>query len=132
MARADEGMWTFDNFPKAKVKAAYDFLPDDAWLSRVMHASVRLAGGCSGSFVSGEGLVATNHHCARTCIQALSTKERDLAAQGFVAKAQTDERRCPDMEVHQLQEITDVTDSIVKATQGLDGERYHDALKAGG
>jgi hypothetical protein len=125
-------MWTFDNFPKAKVKAAYDFLPDDAWLSRVMHASVRLAGGCSGSFVSGEGLVATNHHCARTCIQALSTKERDLAAQGFVAKAQTDERRCPDMEVHQLQEITDVTDSIVKATQGLDGERYHDALKAGG
>ncbi|MDX2024570.1 MAG: S46 family peptidase [Deltaproteobacteria bacterium] len=130
LARADEGMWTFDNFPKAKVKAAYGFEPDDAWLAHVMHASVRLAGGCSGSFVSATGLVATNHHCARTCIQALSTKEQDLAAMGFSAKAQADERRCPDMEVHQLQEIRDVTAAVVKATQGLQGERYHDALKA--
>src|SRR2546426_8551714 len=60
-ARADEGMWTFDNFPAKKVRQKYGFSPDAQWLQQAQLASVRLAGGCSGSFVSPEGLVMTNH-----------------------------------------------------------------------
>lgn len=65
-AVADEGMWTFDNFPSQKVQEAYGFAPDQAWLDHVRLSSARLAGGCSASFVSSQGLVLTNHHCARS------------------------------------------------------------------
>ncbi|HEY5676696.1 MAG TPA: S46 family peptidase, partial [Myxococcales bacterium] len=77
-ARADEGMWTYDNFPSRKVQAKYGFSPDAGWLSEAQLSSVRLAGGCSGSFVSPEGLVMTNHHCAHSCIEQLSTKDKDF------------------------------------------------------
>ena len=66
--RADEGMWTLDNFPTARVRAAYGWAPDKAWLDRVQAASVRLTGGCSASFVSGQGLILTNHHCVASCV----------------------------------------------------------------
>ena len=62
-ARADEGLWTFDNFPAAAVKAKYGVTNDQALRDRVQHASVRLSTGCSASLVSPEGLVLTNHHC---------------------------------------------------------------------
>ena len=80
--RAEEGMWTFDNFPSARVQKAYGFSPDQAWLDHVRLSSVRLAVGCSGSFVSANGLVMTNHHCARRCIQDLSTPEKDFTPTG--------------------------------------------------
>ena len=64
-SRADEGMWTFDNFPSAAVKAKYGVNVDQAWLDHVRGAAVRLSVGCSASVVSGEGLVLTNHHCVR-------------------------------------------------------------------
>ena len=76
-ARADEGMWTFDQFPSEKVKEKYGFAPSREWLDHVRLSSVRLAGGCSGSIVSPFGLVMTNHHCARSCIEQLSTADRD-------------------------------------------------------
>src|SRR5271170_3096871 len=76
-ARADEGMWTFDNFPSAKVKERYGFSPDKAWLDHVQRSAVRLAGGCSASFVSADGLVMTNHHCAHRCIEELSTGKKN-------------------------------------------------------
>src|SRR5687768_18453611 len=82
--RADEGMWTFDAFPAARMKAAYGFGPDQAWLDRVRGAAVRLTGGCSASFVSGEGLILTNHHCVAPCLQDLSTAARDLHKNGIV------------------------------------------------
>jgi hypothetical protein len=62
-AQADEGMWTFDAFPAAKLRAEYGWAPDQAWLDRVRAAAVRLTGGCSASFVSDAGLIFTNHHC---------------------------------------------------------------------
>ena len=79
-AAADEGMWTFDDFPKARVEQAYGSAPDDAWLERVRLSSARLAFGCSASFVSPRGLVLTNHHCAHGCIQQLSSKREDLVS----------------------------------------------------
>jgi hypothetical protein len=48
-AQADEGMWTFDAFPAAKMKQDYGWAPDQAWLDRVRASAVRLTGGCSAS-----------------------------------------------------------------------------------
>ena len=82
-ARADEGMWTFDNFPSAKVKQAYGVDVNQAWLDRVRASAVRLTSGCSASLVSPEGLVLTNHHCVVECVQNLSTPQQDYVAGGF-------------------------------------------------
>jgi hypothetical protein len=129
-ARADEGMWTYDNFPKDKVKQKYGFSPSDDWLSAARLSSVRLAGGCSGSFVSPEGLVMTNHHCAHSCIEQLSTKEKDFVKSGFYARTQEDEVKCPEIELNQLVQITDVSDKVNAATRGKSGEAYSAAQKA--
>jgi hypothetical protein len=129
-AMADEGMWTYNNFPSAKVKEKYGFEPTQQWLDNVRLSSARLAGGCSASFVSPDGLVMTNHHCARGCIDQVSTAEKDYIANGFYAKAQADELKCPAMEINQLTEITDVTAQLNTATQGLTGKEYATTLKA--
>ena len=114
-AMADEGMWLFNDFPSAEVERLYGFSPSKKWLEGVQKASVRLAGGCSGSFVSANGLVLTNHHCAAGCIQQLSNAERNLLANGFVASKLADEISCPAIELNQLLEITDVTEKVLKA-----------------
>jgi hypothetical protein len=129
-ARADEGMWTFDAFPSERVGKAYGFAPDRAWLDHVRLSSVRLAGGCSASFVSAQGLVQTNHHCAQGCIQALSTPTEDLVENGFYAKTAADERKCPNVEVNQLIAISDVTARVNAATAGRDGKALIDAKRA--
>ena len=130
VARADEGMWTFDRFPSDLVKQKYGFSPGRDWLDHIRSASVRLAGGCSGSLVSGNGLVMTNHHCARSCIQQISTPEKDRLAGGFHARDLSDEIRCPEMEINQILGITDVTERVNAATKGLPDPQYNDALKA--
>ncbi|HET7784908.1 MAG TPA: S46 family peptidase, partial [Myxococcales bacterium] len=130
-ARADEGMWTYDNFPSRKVQAKYGFSPDAGWLSEAQLSSVRLAGGCSGSFVSPEGLVMTNHHCAHSCIEQLSTKDKDFVAQGFYAPALENEVKCPEIELNQLTQISDVTARVQGATKGLKpGKEFNDKRKA--
>lgn len=129
-ALADEGMWTFNNFPSQKVKEKYGFAPSQEWLDQVRLASARLAGGCSASFVSDSGLVMTNHHCARGCIQQLSSRARDYMRNGFYAKTLAEEKKCPAVEVNQLLEITDVTDRVRKATHGLSGAAFEKAEKA--
>jgi hypothetical protein len=130
LARADAGMWTFNNFPSDKVRAAYGFSPDQKWLDHVRLSSIRLARGCSASLASPKGLVMTNHHCAHSCIEQLSTRDRDYVETGFYAKGQDDEVKCPDMEANQLLQITDVTARVKKATDGKDGAAFADALKA--
>ena len=105
---ADEGMWTFNNFPAATVKAKYGFEPRADWLDHLRLSSVRIAGGCSASIVSADGLVMTNHHCARECIENLSgNMKKDFNRDGWFAKTTKDEARCPGMELNQLIEITD-------------------------
>lgn len=127
---ADEGMWTFNGFPSHKVKEKYGFEPSRQWLEHARLASARLAGGCSGSFVSERGLVMTNHHCARSCIKELSAKNRDYIQNGFYARTLEAEPKCPAVEVNRLLEISDVTERVHRATQGLEGARFHAAQKA--
>jgi hypothetical protein len=128
---ADEGMWLLNQFPAAAVQAKYGFTPTQAWLDKVRLSSARLAGGCSASFVSAQGLVMTNHHCAHSCIEQLSTADKDFVKNGFFAARGEDELRCPEMEVNQLTGIRDVTDELNTATRGLEGKAFNDALKAG-
>ena len=84
-ARADEGMWTFNNVPRAEIKKRYGFDVTDEWLKKVQLASVRFNNGGSGSFVSPNGLVLTNYHIVEDIVGQLSTAEKDYAKDGFVA-----------------------------------------------
>lgn len=127
---ADEGMWTLNDFPVKKVKEKYGFEATHEWLENVQLSAARIAGGCSASFVSGDGLIMTNNHCARSCLEQLSKSGKDYVANGFYAKTLEDEVKCPTMEINRLTEITDVTDQVVAATQGLEAAAYNDAQKA--
>ncbi len=118
-ASADEGMWTFDAFPSARVKQLYGFGPDQKWLDRVRKATVRLEGGCTGSVVSTDGLVLTNHHCVSDCSTDLSSPGHDLANDGYLAANRKDEKICPGAEASILQSIADVTDRVKKATASV-------------
>lgn len=106
--RADEGFWPFNAVPRAAIEQAYDFGVTDQWLRHVQLASVRF-GGASGSFVSPDGLVLTNHHVGRGAIQQLSTPDRDLIKLGFHARTRAEELKVPAMELTVLQSIEDVT-----------------------
>ncbi len=130
VARADEGMWTVDNFPSANVQAAYGFSPSKAWLDHVRTGALRIAGGCSASFVSPHGLIMTNHHCAIACISSLSSSTNDYTTNGFYAKSDADEPKCPGYEIDQLQTITNVTPQMLAATRGTTGTAFTLALRA--
>lgn len=130
VAHADEGMWTLDNLPKAELQQRHGFTPDQAWVDHAMQASVRLAGGCSGSFVSPDGLVLTNAHCVVGCVQGLSSAERDLQNDGFVANARGEELQCPAEELNVLRQITDVTGRLGEVSDGKSGQAFIDARNA--
>src|SRR6266550_8085031 len=92
-ALADEGMWTFNNVPRAEIKKKYGFEVTDQWLDKVRLASVRFNNGGSGSFVSSNGLVLTNYHIVEDIVGELSTAQKDYAKDGFVAQSMADEKR---------------------------------------
>lgn len=120
-ARADEGMWTFDNFPAERMRASHGWAPDQAWLDNVRRAAVRI-NGCSASFVSAEGLILTNHHCIESCLQQLSSESEDLVAAGFNAASRESERRCPGQQAEIVDNITDVTARVQDAIGSSAGE----------
>ena len=99
---AEEGMWTFDNPPLKLLKAKYGFTPTQAWLDHLRLSSVRLNDGGSGSFVSPDGLLLTNHHVARGQLQKNSTAEHDYVRDGFYADTPDKEMKSPDLEVNVL------------------------------
>jgi hypothetical protein len=129
-ALADEGMWTFDNFPAAKVKAEYGVTIDQAWLDKVRGAAVRLSGGCSASVVGARGLVLTNNHCVAECAQDLSSKGDDLYTHGLVTARLEEERKCPGMQGEILEGITDVTAQVRQAGSGRTGAALIEARTA--
>ncbi len=116
-ARTDEGMWLLNDPPRELLKTKYQFEFSDAWLDRAMKANVRFNSGGSGGFVSSNGLIVTNHHIAADALQKLSTAKKDLYRDGFLAKAQTEELRCPDLELNVLQSIENVTDRVNAAVK---------------
>jgi len=109
--RADEGMWLFNMPPKELIQKKYGFALTPEWISHIQLSSVRF-GGASGSFVSPEGLVLTNHHVGQGAIQNLSAKERDLMKTGFYAGTRGEELKCPGMELRVLQDVEDVTAKV--------------------
>ncbi|MDR3416378.1 MAG: S46 family peptidase [Nevskia sp.] len=128
-ASAAEGMWTLDRLPLKHLQAEYGFAPDAAWVQHAQRSAVRIAGGCSGSFVTPQGLVMTNHHCVRECVQQISTAKKDYVAAGFYATELKDEVQCPTIELNRLDRISDVTARVKKATAGLQGAEFSKAQK---
>src|SRR5579862_5552705 len=94
LAPADEGMWLFDQFPKAQVSKSYGFTVSDEFLRHLERASVRFNNGGSGVMVSAHGLLLTNHHVGEDCIQKLSTAEQDYMANAFSASTENEEKPC--------------------------------------
>ena len=114
---ADEGMWLYNQFPKKLLKEKYGFEPSDDWLKHVRLSSVRFNSGGSGSFVSSNGLVMTNHHVGADALAKMSTAERDLVKLGYYAKTPADELKCVDLELNVLMNIQDVTDRVNEAVK---------------
>jgi hypothetical protein len=126
LLRAEEGMWTFENPPAKKIQETYRWAPDQAWLDHVRLSSLRFPGG-SGSFVSKDGLVLTNHHVGRSWIQRVSSKEADYVKNGFAAATRDQEIKVPGLELMTLMAMEDITARLAKAVKpGLSDK---DALK---
>jgi hypothetical protein len=128
-AQAEEGMWTFDNFPIARANATLGTTIDQAWLDRVRLSSVKF-GGCSAGIVSAEGLVMTNNHCVASCVANLSTQAINYAETGFTPRSREDELKCPGGSAEILTDIADVTDRMHKAGEGLSGQAFTQARDA--
>ena len=107
--RAEEGMWLFSAPPRDAIRARYDFDLTDAWLDHLMQSSVRFSSGGSGSFVSGDGLVITNHHVGADALQKMGSTEHDYLRDGFLAHTDADAIKCHDLELNVLQSIEDVS-----------------------
>ena len=125
---AEEGMWTFDNPPLKQLAAKYNFHPTQAWLDHIRLSSVRLNDGGSGSFISSDGLLLTNHHVARGQLQKNSTADHDYVRDGFYAPTLDAEMKSPDLEVNVLVGMADVTARVQGAAKGIADEAK--ALKA--
>jgi len=129
-AHAEEGMWTYDDFPSVQVEQTLGVRLDRAWLDHVQAASVRLTTGCSAAVVSPDGLALSNHHCVMPCAHDLSGPGADYVRDGFLTDARSEERKCPGMQAEVLMGITDVTAQVFAASAGKFGEDYVAAREA--
>src|SRR6266699_6632476 len=129
-AVADEGMWTFDNPPVKQLKEKYNFTPAQQWLDHIRLSSVRFNDGGSGSFVSPNGLVITNHHVALGQLQKISNAQIDYVKDGFYAKTQAEELKAPDLELNVLISMENVTSRVQGAVKpGMTEKQALDARK---
>jgi hypothetical protein len=115
--KADEGMWLFNNPPRKLLKEKYQFDATDQWLEHVQKSSVRFNSGGSGSFVSADGLVMTNHHVGADALQKFGDKDHNYVRDGFHARSRAEEKRCLDLELNVLMNIEDVTDQVNAAVK---------------
>jgi len=128
---ADEGMWTLDNMPLKQLKEKYGFEPTPTWLEHIRLASVRVGDGGSGSFVSPNGLVLTNHHVALGQLQKVSTPQKNYVNDGFYAASAAEELPCPDLELNVLISMENVTAKVLASVKkGMDPVKALEAKKA--
>jgi peptidase S46-like protein len=127
-AMANEGMWTFDNFPSTAVRQSFGADITPAWLDHVRLSTLRLTN-CTASFVSPEGLILTNHHCIESCLAELSSKEESLVELGFRASARKEEQRCPAQHADVLVGTENITEAVLKADAGLSDAAANTARK---
>ena len=129
-AWSDEGMWTIDNFPSSRVSEKYNVDVDEEWLRSAQLSTTRLENGCTGSFASADGLVLTNNHCTWGCIRNLSSDERNLSDEGFIATSREEELQCPGQQISVLVDLDNVTNDIASTTKGLADAEANEARKA--
>jgi Peptidase S46 len=127
-AHAEEGMWTFDDFPAAVIKRSFGVDITPLWLEHVRLSTLRLTN-CTASFVSSGGLILTNHHCIESCLAELSSKEKSLLELGFGAPTRKEELRCPAQYADVLVGTENITDEVLKAGSGLEEAAANDARK---
>ncbi len=127
-ALADEGMWTFDNFPAGTVQKTYGTELTPAWLDHVRLSTIRLTN-CTASFVSADGLILTNHHCVESCLAELSSKDNGLLDRGYSTANRSDERRCSTQLADVLVGMDNVTSIVAKVLDGLDDRAANQARK---
>ena len=130
-ALADEGMWLFNAPPLKQLKEKYQFEPSPQWLEHLQKASVRFNSGGSGSFVSPNGLVITNHHVGADTLQKMGSAERNFLRDGFYAKTQAEEIKSTDLELNVLMSIEDVTTRVTSAVKpGMSSDQASSARNA--
>ena len=115
--RADEGMWLFHQPPRQLLRQKYGFEPSDAWLEHVQKSSVRFNSGGSGSFVSEDGLVMSNHHVGADALQKFGDQGHNYLRDGFLARTPAEEKRCHDLELNVLMSLEDVTERVNAAVK---------------
>jgi hypothetical protein len=131
LATSDEGMWLYNNPPTKQLKEKHNFEPTKEWLEHLQKSSVRFNTGGSGSFVSANGLVMTNHHVGADQVAKLGSEQKNYLRDGFHAKSQAEELKCPDLELNVLWNIEDVTDKVNAAVQvGMSPEQAQKARRA--
>src|SRR5436305_14606329 len=116
-SRADEGMWLFNNPPLKQLKEKYQFEPTPQWLEHLQKASVRFNSGGSGSFVSANGLVITNHHVGADTLQKISDAQHNYLRNGFYAKRQAEEIKSADLELNVLMSTEVLTARVSAAVK---------------
>jgi hypothetical protein len=128
--QADEGMWVFNNLPRAHLKAHYGFEPPPGWAEHLRSSAVRFNNGGSGSFVSANGLIMTNHHVGADTLSKLSTATKDYHRDGFFARSYDEEVKAPDLELNVLTAIEDVTARVNKeVAAGMDDAKAAEARR---
>ncbi|MDE2507440.1 MAG: S46 family peptidase [Planctomycetota bacterium] len=130
-AYGDEGMWVFDKLPLRELKARYGFEPTASWIEHLRSSAVRFNSGGSGSFVSSDGLVLTNHHVGSDTLNKISSAKKNYYRDGFYAKTRAEEVKAPDLELNVLVAIEDVTDKVKGAVKlGMSDEDAGKAKRA--
>jgi hypothetical protein len=132
-----EGKWTPQQIleidPQELQKLGLEIPPDQLWSREgagLLAAAVKVGTGCSGGFISRDGLIITNHHCAFDILQQHSTPERNLIENGFLAKTRAEELPGKGTRITIPHRSTDVTAEIEAAVPaGADDLARYQAIE---